>query len=119
MKIVQSVQSLFNSKKEFYGILQKRVSETLVLRKKKTWHFVDRLKTIESFALKLETGRFDKYSIFHDFYACTLVVENLDEIDNSEKLIEGLFEIVEKKPNSKSYTFKSTWTFYRSHRIAK
>lgn len=111
MKIVQSIQNLYSSKQRYYNVLSQKIDQLVSSKKKRTWHFIHRLKTPESFALKLETGRFTEASIFDDFFACTLVVENLDEITNAKKLIESLFEIVYKRPQSDNFTFKNTDSF--------
>jgi ppGpp synthetase/RelA/SpoT-type nucleotidyltranferase len=111
MKIVQSIQSLYLSKYGYYNVLSQKIEQLLNVKKKRTWHFLHRLKSSESFALKLETGRFTEETIFDDFFACTLVVENLDEIINARKLIESLFEVVYKRPQSDNFTFKNTDSF--------
>lgn len=111
MKIVQSIHNLYDSKHPYFKILSNKVETLVNHKKKKSWHFIHRIKTPESFALKLETGRFTQESIFDDFLACTLVVENLDEISNAESLISSLFDVLHKRPQSKNYTFKSTDSF--------
>jgi len=111
MKIVQSIEKLYSSKHDFYEVLEKKVVPTIDSKRKSNWHFTYRLKSLESFALKLETGRFNEESIFYDFFACALVVENLDEIENAEDLIEQLFEMSFKIPQSNRFTLKSTDSF--------
>lgn len=111
MKIVQSVEKLYYSKYDFYKILKDIVCQSVLARKKATWHFVDRIKSIESFALKLETGRFSLETIFEDFFACTLVVENLNAISDAVELVESIFSIKDRKPSSSSFTFKQSDSF--------
>lgn len=111
MKIVQSIQNLYSSKQSYYDVLSQKIDQLVGSKKKRAWHFIHRLKTPESFALKLETGRFTETSIFDDFFACTLVVENLDEITNAERLIESLFEVIYKRPQSGNFTYKNTDSF--------
>ena len=80
MKIVQSVQNLYTSKLTYYNKLKIKVDKILKSHKHESWHYTSRIKASESFALKIETGRFDINSIFEDFFACTIVVKNLNEI---------------------------------------
>ena len=111
MKVVQSVRYLYDENLPYYKIIASKVSETLIIRKKESWHFVGRVKSLESFALKLESGRFDSINILSDFYACTLVVSNIKEINNCESLARSLFKIHEKKPRSNSFTHKNSDSF--------
>ncbi len=111
MKIVQSIQNLYDSKEPYYKILNEKVDVLVSNKKKRSWHFIHRIKSPESFALKLETGRFTEETIFNDFFACTLVVENLDEISNAEGLIDSLFEVIDRNPSSNNFTFKKSDSF--------
>lgn len=111
MKIVQSIQNLYSSKLPFYRILQKKVDEIVQMRRKPSWHFIHRIKSPESFALKLETGRFSENEIFEDFFACTIVVENLNEITNAAELVQTLFYVLRKNPQSSNFTFKNSDSF--------
>src|SRR6218665_2001572 len=63
----------------------------------RTWHYEGRLKEPESFALKLETGRFDPEAL-EDFFACTIVVPTLADIGQAESLITSLFDLVYRRP---------------------
>lgn len=79
--------------------------------KKPSWHYLKRIKELESFALKIETGRFDTKNIFEDFFACTLVVENSLEIHNALERIEKYFIIEERKPDNEHITNKFPESF--------
>lgn len=111
MKILQSIQDLYFSNHTFYKIVADKVQEIVNLKKKQSWHFISRLKTLESFALKMETGRFDEKSIFEDFFACTIVVENLEEINKATALFKELFQIQYQRPQNHSYTHKNSDSF--------
>ncbi len=67
MKVITAMQELYNSKYEYYKILKDKVDEKILFTKNNRWHYESRLKELESFALKLETGRFDIKDIFDDF----------------------------------------------------
>lgn len=78
----------------------------------KAWHYVSRVKEIESFALKMETGRgIDENLNLEDFFGCTIVVENYDSINTAFKSIEDHFEIVYQRPKNISHTIKSPESF--------
>lgn len=78
----------------------------------KAWHYVSRVKEIESFALKMETGRgINEHSNLEDFFGCTIVVENYDSINIAFKLIEDNFEIVYQRPENIGDTIKSPESF--------
>lgn len=69
-----------------------------------SWHYLGRLKTLESFALKLETGRFDFAESLTDIFACTIVVERSERIKDAEALVSTRFVVRERKPNPPSRT---------------
>ncbi|CAN7586494.1 hypothetical protein [Pararhizobium sp. LjRoot238] len=62
------------------------------------WHFVSRLKSDESFALKVEAGLCDENLVIDDFYACTWVVRNSSEIAKATKIVEDNFDVVARRP---------------------
>lgn len=111
MKIIQSIEAIYDTQKEINLILKKRVDEIFSTIKKENWHYFSRVKQLESFALKLETGRFVDSSKLSDFFACTLVVENLDQITKANALIRSKFNIIEQKPPNPRFTHKLPWSF--------
>jgi len=111
MKIVQSVKTLYDSKLPFYNRLGTKIDGLIKKHKDSSWHYVSRIKAIESFALKIETGRFNINDIFEDFFACTIVVKNLNEINRAISLVDNHFIIIRKKPESGKYTHKETHSF--------
>jgi hypothetical protein len=46
------------------------------LVEQKGWFFTWRLKELESFALKIETGRVSNPVALEDFFACTIVLRS-------------------------------------------
>ncbi|MBO0351222.1 hypothetical protein J0895_19515 [Phormidium pseudopriestleyi FRX01] len=58
----------------------KRVKSTLVnFCDNKGYAFTSRIKTIESLAEKIETGRFKKWSDLNDLFACTVIIPRLSQ----------------------------------------
>ncbi|MCT7960071.1 hypothetical protein NG791_05250 [Laspinema sp. D1] len=62
----------------FVEEVAKRVKSTLVnFCDKKGYAFTSRIKTIESLAEKIETGRFKRWSELDDLFACTVIIPRL------------------------------------------
>lgn len=111
MKIVQSVQELYNTNLPYFKIIKSKVDEVVKSNKNERWHYESRLKQIESFAMKIEMGRFKKAEIFEDFFASTIVVKNLSEISLAEKFVAKHFNIRFKRPISNNFTHKDSFAF--------
>ena len=76
--------------------------------------FSSRIKTIESLAEKIETGRFKNWSELTDLFACTIVIPTLSHekfvIDSCQSIFQ-IEKIVKRGQNKKSpdtFTFDST-----------
>lgn len=110
MKIVNSINTLYNSKIEEIELLRKEVDLIISSSKKNSWHYFSRIKSKESLALKLETGRF-RDDILDDIFACTIVVENLNEINAAVAKIEEKFVIKHKRPKNENITHKESYSF--------
>lgn len=74
------------------------------------WVFQDRVKSIESFALKVLDGRYKDYGL-DDFYACTVVVPNLTNIEAALNLIRSTFRIDAEKPGDEIRTRPTEFSF--------
>lgn len=111
MKIVQSVQELYNTNLPYFSIVKRKVDEVVKTNKNERWHYESRLKQIESFAMKIEMGRFNKAEIFEDFFASTIVVKNLREISLAENFVAKHFTVRFKKPKSNNFTHKDSFSF--------
>jgi ppGpp synthetase/RelA/SpoT-type nucleotidyltranferase len=79
--------------------------------KKPEWFYRSRVKELESFAQKLETGRVDNPSKMEDFFACTLVVENRSSIRDAVDLVERYCEILQRRPPTTGHTHKRPESF--------
>jgi ppGpp synthetase/RelA/SpoT-type nucleotidyltranferase len=98
MKVPQSIRAAFDAQAEKNGRLAKVVEDRISELKDPRWHFEGRVKQVESFALKIESGRIRKPEALEDFYACTLVVRNAPEIPEAERRIRERFTILERRP---------------------
>lgn len=103
MKIPLSIKDLYASKVQTFEALKEFVDTWVESEKKSKWHYESRIKELESFSLKFETGRFDSASIFDDFFGGMIVVPTHSEITKVEDILREKFTLVSKKPNDKSF----------------
>lgn len=111
MKIPTSIRNAYANQRETYERLKERVDEVIRVIKDGNWHYVSRVKDIESFALKVETGRYDSLDAIEDFFACTIVVENLEAMKKAEKLITKKFRQHQRRPEADNFTSKPSDSF--------
>src|SRR5260221_13552500 len=104
MKISASIRAVYDAQLDSRVNLKHRVDALLRSRLKEGWHYESRVKTIESFTLKLESGRFDEPSALEDFFAATVVVRNGLEVSEAEKKIKPLFTFKERRPKQDERT---------------
>lgn len=97
-KVEQSIRAEYEKRLELFRQLEEKVL-TLIngACEKNKWIFVHRLKELESYALKLFTGRTNQYEI-DDFLACTIVVPNLKDIESAKNLVKSCFDVHDEKP---------------------
>lgn len=111
MKIIQSIETIYDEQAAIAAIVKERVDKVLGDNKKPAWHYISRVKQKESYALKLETGRVDNPKLMEDFFACTLVVENASKVAEAKQLIEANFTIAYQRPREAEITHKSPDSF--------
>jgi len=110
MKIAQYLRDLHANQAETYERLKVEVDSFMEGHKEASWHYVSRLKDVESFALKVETGR-TRPAKMEDFFACTLVVENLGLMAKAEQLVRRRFKFHERRPKVDTFTLKPSDSF--------
>jgi len=111
MKIPKSIRDTYSNQRDIYKLLKDRVDETINAFKDLKWHYVSRVKDIESYALKVETGRYEDPNHLEDFFACTIVVENLSSMAKAEKLVRKNFKFLERRPKTDAFTSKPSDSF--------
>ena len=101
--------------KPFVEALAKIVKETLSnFCDSKRYAFTCRIKTIESLAEKIETGRFQKWSDLDDLFACTVIIPTLSHEKAVIHFCKNTFDIrrtIKREQNKKSpdtFRFDST-----------
>lgn len=112
MKIIKQIRDLHAESEEKYKRL---ADEVLGLLKgeveNRGWFFTSRLKGLESFALKIETGRVPEPSKMEDFFGCTIVVPTLSQIEEAENYLIAHFHLHERRPRDDGQTFKQSSNF--------
>jgi ppGpp synthetase/RelA/SpoT-type nucleotidyltranferase len=112
MKIIKQLRDLYQASSIKYERLAVEVRETLKPRVEvASWFFLSRLKDLESFALKVETGRVPDPHSMEDFYACTIVVPTILQIDDAEQLVRSLYDFHERRPAADTTTRKASSSF--------
>lgn len=111
MKVPRSIRRLYESQVEIYEQLKAEVDKLLVQKRSQKWHYFSRIKSQESFTLKIESGRFADVNDLEDFFACTLVVENKTFVAEAENLVRSLFALEGRRPRDDSFTHKSPDSF--------
>ena len=107
VKIVKSIRDIYLDQTVRGRRLSLEVNELLKAEVEgRGWFFESRLKEEDSFALKLETGRVVDPTRLEDFYGCMIVVANLNHVDDAERLVSRLFDLVERRPANDGLTKK-------------
>ncbi len=112
MKIAQGVRALHAEREELYRRLGADVEARLRPRvEEEKWFFLGRVKQLESFALKLETGRVENPYRSEDFYACTIIVPTAARVEAAEALVASLYTLRQRRPAEDSTTHKAASNF--------
>ncbi len=111
MKILNSINRCYQEQLSLNEALKKKVDDIIRTKRKEGWHYLSRIKSPESYALKIETGRVDNPARIEDFFACTIVVENSNEIESAYELIKSNFNLIERRPKTDDFTHKSPESF--------
>lgn len=111
MKIQTSIRDAFDAQSAINNSLKKIVDDTIGVAKNKQWHFESRVKELESFAVKLESGRVSDPLHLEDFLACTIVVPNTSQIEDAISLVRKFCTIKYRRPKVAGQTFKQADAF--------
>ncbi len=111
MKVPASIRRLHEDQKDMNDRLKTAIDERMHGLKNPRWHYESRVKELLSFALKIESGRFQNPRALEDFFACTIVVANASEIDEAEKLILENFSLKDRRPPFTNQTQKASYAF--------
>lgn len=110
MKIDKKIRDAYQMQLATCEVLESEVKKIQSLLDRR-WHFESRIKSEESFALKVEAGLFRKDLIIEDFFACTIVVANNAEIARATELASKEFELRYRRPKDGVKTKTSPTNF--------
>ena len=111
MKIPLSIRRIYDDQYSCNERLKEAVDRKMLSLKSERWHYESRIKDAKSFALKIESGRFTNLMELEDFFACTIVVSNAKELNDTEALISSEFSIIERRPKDQTITHKTPDAF--------
>lgn len=114
MKVSASIRRAYELQIDIQHALGDRVKHSLGPHINETWHFEGRVKQLESYALKLETGLVNAFDL-DDFYACTIVVPTMSVIDEAEELVSSVFDTVSRKPDTNKTAMGGALDFRFDH----
>lgn len=111
MKIDAALREIYVSQRRDNIRLLELVEPTLKKAVKSRWHLEHRIKTDESFALKVETGRVSDPNRLEDFLGFLVVVPNLTDVQEAERQILDRFNLTTRRPPRTANTRKSSDSF--------
>lgn len=106
MKVPASIRRLYEDQRAKNERLKAEVDSLVLGIKHPRWHYESRLKQLQSFALKVESGRFTEPQALEDFFACTIVVANFAQVSDAERLIRERFRVDYRRPEKVDSTHK-------------
>ncbi|MBD1921305.1 hypothetical protein H6F77_09395 [Microcoleus sp. FACHB-831] len=108
----------------FVDAVASRVKDTMLnFCEKNGYALTSRIKTIESLAEKIETGRFKQWSDLDDLFACTVIIPTLNQEQKVTQFCQDTFEIskiIRRGQNKKSpetFRFDSTRIYAHLKRV--
>jgi ppGpp synthetase/RelA/SpoT-type nucleotidyltranferase len=111
MKVDERIRAEFKRQQSLAERLKERVDDDFVNRSD-SWHYESRVKSEESFALKIEAGRVRDPAAVEDVFGCVLVVRNALELPAAIDFVRVLYgEPDEQRPASLERTRKSPSDF--------
>lgn len=112
MKTAKAIRDAYNTAKNHYERLAEDVRAVLEGEVvSRGWFFIFRVKELESFALKIETGRVPDPLRMEDFFACTIVVPTLLHVSDAEAFLESMYDVDSRRPEDDDKTHKRASEF--------
>lgn len=114
MRVSKSLRDSYDSVTDEVMLLGQDADERIgrAAREKK-WHYESRIKVLQSFALKAETGRVSNLNEMEDHFAATLVVTERSAIRAAMDLVMGDlgYRLAYRRPKSDQKTTKPSDSF--------
>lgn len=112
MKIIKRVRDIHEESRVRFEKLASEVRDVLKPQvEARGWFFISRIKALESFALKIETGRVSDPKGMEDFFGCTIVVATSAQLEEAENLILSLYDHFARRPSVDTETHKESSSF--------
>ena len=111
LKIDAVLRQAFARQEEVAKSLKAEVDNFFRRGKRDGWHFESRVKGIESFALKVETGRVASIEEVEDVFGATLVVPSSSQVEDAVELVLGQYDLVSRRPPTPASTHKRPESF--------
>ena len=111
MKVSHSLRAVYAGLSESYTKLRPQVDNFFKEKMHVRWHYESRIKSLESYALKIESGKYDSPYKIDDFFACTVVVDNASHINDVFQVVCDRFDFKERRPPADSITLNSSHSF--------
>lgn len=99
MLIPTHVASIYGDLEPVAEALKTEVDRYMVSRPQ-AWHYVSRIKSVESYLQKLETGRVDDPRALEDFFACTVIVPTPAAVAEAMSFVDRFFALESRRPKS-------------------
>ncbi|WP_181282120.1 hypothetical protein [Arthrobacter woluwensis] len=114
MKVPPSIRAKHEEHTEICERVEARAKSLITNEIDSKWHFEGRCKTLESYAQKIETGRFDADDL-QDFFACTIVVPTMNHLSEAETIVADLFDVKSRKPETNKTALGTATSFPFDH----
>lgn len=103
MNIPQQLIEAYSEVRPFLVEVERRLAAALrPYAQERLLPFIVRIKTIESVAEKIETGRYKSFADIDDLVACTMVIPSLPQEDEAIEYCQRIFRIEEIKKRAAS-----------------
>lgn len=120
MIISSSIQNQFKNTEAYLDVLAKNVRNIVFnYCSKNNFAFIDRIKTIESLAEKIETGRYSKWADLDDFYAATIIIPSLNYETEIIGFLRKMFHEVELRKRGQTKKAPDVFRFDSTRFIGK
>jgi ppGpp synthetase/RelA/SpoT-type nucleotidyltranferase len=98
MIVPSAIRQRYDESRPFLMAVQRRVESALLpFCRKNGFVFEGRVKTLESVAEKVESGRYPSWEKLDDLYACTVAVPLADDERVAREFVEKSFTVLEVK----------------------
>lgn len=100
MKVTKTIRDIHYELKSSAKFISRDAKDIITdFAQKNHWEFTERIKELDSFAQKIESGVYQSVEEIDDFYACEIVTPGRNEILKAKEFIYKNFDVIAEKPN--------------------